>query len=220
VGDFYGESWLAARVMLLVPVLLSLSVHEFAHAWAAHKLGDDTAAQLGRLTVNPIAHIDPVGLLLPLLGVPFGWAKPVPINIARFYPNVNVRTGVMLTAAAGPLSNLLLAFAATLVLALLARLGAAAEGGAVAELIGTLVFINLVLALFNLLPVPPLDGSRIVDGLCPEALRPAWNAFSRLGPLALILVLVAPLFLGFSLIGAPLYHAQALLDSLFTTLAR
>src|SRR5215471_12296793 len=96
--------------MYLVPLLLSLTVHEWAHAWSAYRLGDDTAAKLGRLTLNPIAHIDPIGtLILPLLGVPFGWAKPVPVVASRFRRGVNMTTGMMITAAAGPLSNVVLA---------------------------------------------------------------------------------------------------------------
>src|SRR5574340_1315088 len=90
-------------LMMLIPLVLSLSVHEFAHAWSAWKLGDDTADRMGRLTLNPIAHVDPIGtLLLPLLGVPFGWARPVPVNPARFRRNVNMNTGMAMTAAAGP----------------------------------------------------------------------------------------------------------------------
>ena len=107
-------------MLFLVPVVLSLTIHEFAHAWCAFQLGDDTAAREGRLTLNPVEHIDPVGLLLPLLGVPFGWAKPVPVNPARM--RTSFETGVVLTAAAGPISNLLLAIAATLGLGGCARL--------------------------------------------------------------------------------------------------
>ena len=103
--DFFGEDWLAARTLLLVPVLMSLSVHEFAHAWTAFRLGDQTAAREGRLTLNPLAHIDPVGLLLPLLGVPFGWAKPVPINLAAMRGGVSLPAALVLTAVAGPLRH-------------------------------------------------------------------------------------------------------------------
>ena len=96
----------------LIPLILSLSVHEWAHAWAAWRLGDDTARLLGRMTLNPIAHVDPLGtLLLPMLGVPFGWAKPVPVNPLRFR-NVSMPIGMMLTAAAGPISNVVLALGA------------------------------------------------------------------------------------------------------------
>src|SRR5512134_1879423 len=104
------QQMLQRGLLLLPPLLLSLSFHEWAHAWSAHKLGDDTAERMGRLTLNPLAHIDPLGtILLPLLGVPFGWAKPVPVNPARFRRGVHMGRGMMITSAAGPLSNLLLA---------------------------------------------------------------------------------------------------------------
>src|SRR3712207_2268072 len=97
-----GSEWLADRVVWLVPVLLSLGVHEWAHAWSAWRLGDDTARLQGRLSLNPLVHMDPVGtLLLPLLGVPFGWAKPVPFEPLRFRRSVSLRTGTLLVAAAG-----------------------------------------------------------------------------------------------------------------------
>jgi Zn-dependent protease len=217
--DFFGENWLASRVMIMVPVILSLSVHEWAHAYTAFRLGDDTAARMGRLTLNPIAHIDPIGLLLPLMGVPFGWAKPVPINISRFDRSVDLRTGLILTAAAGPISNLVLALGATLLMGLGVRFGLVEMGGLMAAFSELFILINLVLALFNMLPIPPLDGSRVFDGLCPDALRPAWNAFARVGPFGLLLVIVAPLFLGFSLIAWPLAQARAAMAILFDVIA-
>jgi Zn-dependent protease len=217
--ELYGENWLAARTMLLVPVLLSLTVHEFAHAWTAARLGDYTAASQGRLTLNPLAHIDPVGLLLPLLGVPFGWAKPVPVNLGAMRPGVSLRSGLALTAAAGPVSNILLALLCTIAMAGLSRFGLAAAGSALWQLLEVMVLINLVLAFFNLLPVPPLDGSRIADGMCPSALRPAWNSFASLGPVALIVVLGAPFLLGFSPLSAPLGHVQVVLGEIFRWLA-
>src|SRR5512143_3587864 len=106
----FNETWLADQIIVLIPLWVSLSVHECAHAWAAWRLGDDTARLLGRMTLNPMAHVDPIGtLLLPLLGVPFGWAKPVPVQPHRFRRTVSMRTGMMITALAGPLSNVLLA---------------------------------------------------------------------------------------------------------------
>ena len=116
-----GEDWLATRLVWLVALWLSLAVHEWAHAWSAWRLGDDTAARLGRMTLDPLAHVDPVGtLLLPLLGVPFGWAKPVPINPARFHRGVTLRAGIALTAAAGPAANLALTLGAVAVLGVFA----------------------------------------------------------------------------------------------------
>ena len=217
---FQGEDWLAQRFLFLVPVVLSLTVHEFAHAWTAWKLGDHTAAAEGRLTLNPIPHIDPIGLLLPVMGVPFGWAKPVPINPARFSRTISMETGLILTAAAGPLSNIVIAVLATAGMAVLARVDPGAAGeGAVWSLLQTLVFLNVLLAVFNLLPLPPLDGSRIADGLMPDALRPAWDGLCQTGPLLLVAVLFAPLLFGVSLFAWPLEVAQGFLDELFLVLS-
>jgi Zn-dependent protease len=187
---------LAQRVMILIPLLLSLTVHEWAHAWSASRLGDDTARMQGRLTLNPIAHIDPIGtLILPLLGIPFGWAKPVPVNPTRFRRGVNMKTGMMVTAAAGPFSNLLLAVSSGVALGLVARfapdsLAAGSSGLGLASLLTWLIIINVTLALFNMIPIPPLDGSRVVDGLVPHSWRPQWESIVRLSPILLIVVVV------------------------------
>ncbi|HVG61967.1 MAG TPA: site-2 protease family protein [Hyalangium sp.] len=177
------------RVMLLIPLVLSLTVHEFAHAWSAWRLGDDTASMQGRLTLNPVPHIDPFGtLLLPLLGVPFGWAKPVPVNPARFRRDVNMTTGMMITAIAGPLSNVLLAIASSVSLGLTLRWAPATfdANPGLGKLLVNVVFLNVGLALFNMLPVPPLDGSRVVDGLLPYRWRGAWERVLMAGPFLLV----------------------------------
>jgi Zn-dependent protease len=194
------------RLMYFVPLILSLSVHEFAHAWSAYRLGDDTAARLGRLTLNPIAHADLVGtVLFPLMGVPFGWAKPVPVNPARFRRDVRMGTGMAITAAAGPASNLVLALLSGVGLGLVLRYDPSGQGGGLGLLLNRAVIINVSLALFNLLPIPPLDGSRIVDGFLPYRLRPQWQAVERLAPF----LLVGVFLFGWRVIGAPVvavYH--------------
>jgi Zn-dependent protease len=208
------------RAANFIPVLLSLTVHEWAHAWTAWRLGDDTAKMLGRVSLNPLDHIDPVGtLLLPLLGVPFGWAKPVPINPVRFRPTVNMPIGVLWTAAAGPLSNLILAVLGIAAIYGMTALNAVERAGmldhrgvvAVYQFLTMLVIINVALALFNLLPIPPLDGSRIVEALVPAALRPLWSSFSALGPLLLGAVILLPILFDASILTSPLEWLSQLL---------
>lgn len=185
---------LMLRVLMLIPLLLSLSVHEWAHAWSAYRLGDDTASRQGRLTLDPLAHIDPIGtFLLPLMGIPFGWAKPVPVNPARFRRDVSMRTGMMITAAAGPISNIILALLATVITALLIRFqpDLLAAYPAVSYLLGIAIQMNVALAIFNLLPIPPLDGSRVVDGLIPYRYQDAWEKLSRFAPLLLLGVILS-----------------------------
>ncbi|MGC4067602.1 MAG: site-2 protease family protein [Polyangiaceae bacterium] len=194
---------LLQRIVNYVPVLLSLSVHEWAHARVAYALGDDTAARQGRLTLNPIVHIDLLGTLLPLMGFPFGWAKPVPVNASRFNARMSMRSGMMLTAAAGPLSNLALALLAAMVLALLrvASPEVLLNTRGVLPLFGQAILVNLALAAFNLLPIFPLDGSRIVDGLVPHGLREKWEKIAAFSPLLLIVVIFGLPYLGVDLFG-------------------
>jgi Zn-dependent protease len=207
--------YILERAVTFIPVLLSLTVHEWAHAWTAWKLGDDTAKMLGRVSLNPIDHIDPVGtLLLPLLGVPFGWAKPVPINPVRFRSSISMPVGVLLVAAAGPISNLLLAAAGCGMIVALTKFVAPHNLDAYFigyELLRTFVLINVLLACFNLLPIPPLDGSRIVDALMPDALRPAWSQFAAIGPLMLAIVILGPMLTGVNLMSWPIHWADQLL---------
>ena len=207
-----APDWLADRIALFVPVLLSLSVHEWAHAYAAWRLGDDTAARLGRLTLNPIAHIDPVGtLLLPLLGVPFGWAKPVPINPVRFDRRVNLGTGLAITAAAGPASNFALAILSVLAVAAMRHFGVMHPG--LFYLFVTMTLVNTSLGVFNLFPIPPLDGSRIAEAFVPYRWRPAWDAWASAGPLLLIALIAAPRILGVSLLAWPMGALMSMLTA-------
>ena len=201
------------RIRLFLPVLFSLSVHEWAHAYAAFRLGDDTAARLGRMTLNPLAHIDPVGtLLLPLLGVPFGWAKPVPIEPLRFDRRVSMGTGLAIAAAAGPLSNFALALGSALALAVLTHLGVAPRGAV--SLLYMLVFVNVALGVFNLLPIPPLDGSRIAEAFLPFRLRPAWDAWASAAPYMLFMLIALPQLFDVSLLAWPMHATQSLLNAL------
>ena len=143
-------------LLLLVPVLLfALCFHEFAHAWVAYKLGDPTAKHSGRLTLNPLAHLDPMGSLM-ILFVGFGWAKPVPVDVRYLQ---NPRTDMMKVAFAGPAANLLLAFVGGTIIR------AHIVGGSLILMLVLFTQINIMLAVFNMIPIPPLDGSQIFSGL-------------------------------------------------------
>jgi Zn-dependent protease len=153
-----------------VVLLFSLSVHESAHAWMAHKMGDDTALALGRVSLNPIVHIDPIGtLLFPLIqiftGIPtLGWAKPTPYNPANFRREVTMRQGHMLVAGAGPLSNVLLALLFTGFFYVAVQAGVPlTERNPVVRILVAGIQMNVILAIFNFLPIPPLDGSKVAS---------------------------------------------------------
>lgn len=200
--------WEAAS--LIVPLILAIVCHEVAHGLMARALGDRTASEQGRLTLNPLAHIDPMGTvilpgMLALAHLPvFGWAKPVPVNPWRLR---DPRHGMMLVAAAGPGANLLLAGVASVALGLLARqFGGVPDGsaGAVAFVVSGLVkflAINLFLALFNLIPLPPFDGSHILEGLLPDGLARAYGRLRGLGmALVLVVLLLLPMVTGVSVV--------------------
>jgi Zn-dependent protease len=157
-------------VVALVVLLLSLTIHEAAHAWSADLLGDPTAQRLGRVSFNPIVHIDPIGtLLFPLLsyvsGLPLiGWAKPVPVNPANLHPHWARK--YMLIAAAGPASNLVLAVVAAIGLQLIGFGGGSTPAtGLIFNFLRVTVVLNVLLAVFNMIPVPPLDGGNVLMGL-------------------------------------------------------
>jgi Zn-dependent protease len=189
---------LILRVALaVIPIVLAITLHEAAHGYAALAMGDDTAKKAGRLSLNPFVHVDRVGtILLPgflliaqLLTIHrvvfmFGWAKPVPVAAWRFR---HPRQGMMVVAAAGPAMNFFLAWLGALAAHLVVYLPAE-EVGLAAEFLETFILINLVLGLFNLLPIPPLDGGRIVVGLLPMRMAQAWAQLERLGILIVLLV--------------------------------
>lgn len=171
-------------ILVLIPMILSLTVHEYAHARSAFALGDRTAAAMGRMTLNPLSHLDPFGtILLPLLAIVgggpfFGWARPVPINPVFFSRRIRMKTGILLTAAAGPASNLALAFAIASGFTAIRVAGLSLPDPLLMLLLFTFK-INVVLAVFNLIPVPPLDGSRVLAGLLPDSLARQYAYLER-----------------------------------------
>ncbi len=214
-----GELTLLQRIVVwILPVVFAITAHEVAHGWVAKKYGDNTASMLGRLTLNPIKHIDLIGtLIIPGLllitgtGFIFGWAKPVPVDPRNFK---NPRQDMAIVALAGPISNLLMAVA----WALIARLGVTV--GAQAEFISLpLIYtgiagisINLVLAMLNLLPIPPLDGSRILSGILPNYWAWQYNRLERFG-FVILLVLLYTRVLNL-ILEYPLYFAQQVFFSI------
>jgi len=152
-----------AFVILAGLLLYSVILHEVAHGWVAWRMGDPTAKWLGRLTLNPIKHIDPIGSLM-LLIIGFGWAKPVPVNLDNL-PAAKRRRGLILVSAAGVTANILIAFCALFIW----RLATPVPGGIIYNVLYNLAWINIMLAAFNLIPIPPLDGSKILMGFTPES---------------------------------------------------
>jgi Zn-dependent protease len=213
-----NELTLLQRVVVWVlPVIFAITVHEVAHGWVAKKYGDNTAFMMGRLTLNPIKHIDLVGtiilpglLLLTGTGFIFGWAKPVPVD-PRYFKNP--RRDMAIVALAGPVSNLLMAIG----WALCARLGVVLNMEVVTlPLIYTGIAgisINLVLALINLLPIPPLDGSRILTGILPSRLAWKYNQLERYGFIILLLLLAS------GALGAILAYPMYIVQQLFFSIA-
>jgi Zn-dependent protease len=173
-----------AVIVVTVPLLLvSLTLHEVAHGVVADALGDPSARDAGRLTLNPLCHLDPLGTLVLVVTLAsgmllFGWAKPIPVDPRRF---ASERRGMMLVGAAGPLTNLLLACVSGLGVRVVEPLSAT-----LATVFYAAFVLNTILALLNLLPVPPLDGSRIVGGLLPPSAYEVWKGLDRYGNYVLV----------------------------------
>ena len=196
--------------MFALAALLSISVHESAHALSAHWLGDDTAKRMGRISLNPFRHLDPVGFFMMVVAH-FGWARPVPVDMRRFK---NPKVGMALTALAGPLSNILLALISTFAFCLTVYLTPAAERSAgianvLISFFRVMIILNTGLAVFNLIPVSPLDGSKILAIILPDAAYLKLMRYERYG----MLILIGLLFL--NLLDKPLVFLQGgLLDGL------
>jgi Zn-dependent protease len=168
---------------MLPAIVLGLTFHEYAHGLVAHWLGDDTARHQGRLTINPAAHVDPVGLILLFLAG-FGWAKPVPVNPLNF--NGDMRRGMLLVSLAGPATNLLMATAGAVIWGAFAGLQLPYFN----DIMRYIIQINVVLAVFNLLPIPPLDGSKILAGILPGRQEWLYN-LQAYGMILLVLLMLS-----------------------------
>ena len=191
-------------IVVAFSLLIAITVHEFSHALMANRLGDPTGKRMGRLSLNPVRHLDPLGTLMLLL-VGFGWGKPVPINPGYF--RMNPRRGMAISAFAGPLSNLALAA----VLGIIIRSGAVAwhspysglpfaswsAGSVAADIIGYIILFNIILAVFNLIPIAPLDGFNIAVGILPRRQAEAMARLEQYGPLLLLVVVFLGYFTGF-----------------------
>ena len=211
------ELTLVQRIVVWVlPVIFAITVHEVAHGWMAKQFGDMTADREGRLTLNPLKHIDPLGtiivpglLLITMTGFIFGWAKPVPVDARNFK---DPKKAMMVVALAGPLSNLLMAIAWALLIRVAVAINLEFVSMPLIYMGVAGITINLVLALINLLPIPPLDGSRILSGLLPDYWAWRYNQLERFGFLILLLLLMTNA-LGM-ILAYPMYYAQQLFFSL------
>jgi Zn-dependent protease len=172
-------------IALLIALIPAFTFHEFAHAWVANRLGDPTAKNMGRLTLNPIKHLDVFGILM-VLSVGFGWAKPVMVNPANLR---NGRRDMALVAVAGPLTNLLLA----VVLALLWRVVGVSDNRFLVDVVLTSIGLNVALLFFNLIPLAPLDGFKAVVGWLPDGPSELWARTAQIGPF----VLLGLIFIGY-----------------------
>jgi len=207
---------LSAQALILVAVLIvSVVVHEVAHAWQARREGDHTAEQLGRITLNPIPHLDPIGsVIIPLVlamsgGIIFGWAKPVPVNPANYR---NYVAGDIRVSLAGIVSNLGLACLCTVLAGVVLQLtGGTGIARPIFQALDYAIFINLILAFFTLIPIPPLDGSHVVAHLLPAEWAERYRALGRYGlVIVMAFVFLMPDAVNFFL--SPVYYLQGLAD--------
>lgn len=203
----------AQFVYLVISMVVALTIHELAHGWTAFQLGDDTAKRAGRLTLNPLKHLDPLGSLM-ILFAGFGWAKPVPFDpyaVTRRTP-----AGVMIVAAAGPISNLLMAIVASIPFQTGLLNSALASGGLLLyarPFLATFIYLNLILLFFNLIPVSPLDGEKVLTYFLPPSGQATMARLRPYGPMLLILLMVAGRGIFNVVIGTPVNQLFQLLVS-------
>lgn len=202
----------AVQVILIPIIIFALSFHEFAHGWMAARFGDLTAKVNGRLTLNPMAHLDMFGTLA-LYFMGFGWAKPVPVNPRNL---MNPKHDLMWIALAGPLSNFLLAFISGVLLSVFLRTGIISGNSTLTVVLIMSLQINLVLAIFNFLPIAPLDGSKILAGLLPSRYHNELAKFEYYGPRVLIGLILISMLTGFNIFSLVISPIMSIFLKLFT----
>lgn len=207
---FRNLDWsiLISAVLSVIPALICITVHETAHGFVAWKLGDSTAKDMGRLTLNPLKHVDLFGLIMMAV-FHFGWAKPVPVNMYRFK---NPKRGMAITAAAGPASNILLALVFfALYIALFDLLRPTEAGKTVLEMLYITGYISVALAIFNVIPIPPLDGSKVLFSLLPDKNYYSVLKYERYGMIVLAALILLSSYTG--IFGNPLGTAASFVSS-------
>ena len=202
----------AVQVILIPVIIFALSFHEFSHGWMAHRYGDPTAKNAGRLTLNPMAHLDVFGsMALYFMG--FGWAKPVPVD-PRYL--ANPKKDMMRIALAGPVSNLIVALISGILLSILLRFGLIGNQSTLVVVLIMSLQINLVLAIFNFIPIPPLDGSRILEGLIPYKYHNELAKFEYYGPRVLMGLILLSMFTRFNIFSVIISPIMTIFLKLFT----
>ncbi|MGD8292066.1 MAG: site-2 protease family protein [Desulfobacterales bacterium] len=202
-------------MLIAPPILLALTFHEYAHAYVANRFGDDTAKQNGRLSLNPLRHLDPLGTIMIFL-VHFGWAKPVPVNPYRLK---NPKKDMLWISAAGPLSNMALALASGILLRIFIATVETPDQTSFMTLLTYVIFmslqINLALAIFNILPIAPLDGSKILSGLLPDSFGSMFHIMERYGPFILLGLIIFGRLTGVSILGGLIWPFVKFFSSIF-----
>ncbi len=217
-----GSFDIQRAAFVLISLVIAVTVHEFMHAWTAYQLGDDTAYHLGRISLNPAMHFDPLGFLMFLLiaiGLPaFAWGKPVPVNTYRLRPagRFGQQGSMAIVALAGPMSNVVLALAGALSFKLS---GAVSGNPLVPQFLATFITINIALAAFNFVPVPPLDGYRLLLAVAPSFWRPVISGMERYGFGILLVLIFSGLYLGGNVIGAMVAPVSNLLNNMISFVA-
>ena len=195
IGTYISNPSLLLSLILSIPgLLIAITFHEYAHAFVADKLGDDTPRRQGRLTLNPLAHLDPYGTIL-MIFAGFGWGKPVEINPINFNRKVSIKGGSAMVAAAGPIMNFILAFVFAVIYGLLLRtsFAATAKGSMFITIISYTMTMNIGLGVFNLIPLPPLDGSKILLAILPTGAQEWYENNQRILYIIFLIIWVTPI---------------------------